>query len=244
MKRCCKRAQKFMNRHAAKTLCARQDRPAIGATSTPSPSTQTRLNSRSPKPLNRLLDSTPPCDNWLDSFRLQLKLNPTPLNILVNEAIETNRAEMAVKQIELSVDLPPTLCVLDVDPTRFIQVISNLLHNSTKFTEPGGSIRVVAHINASGEGNLMELNLSVIDTGIGISAELLPHVFTMSTQGERGSFRPGLGIGLALARRLVEMRGGQIDKRSDGPGTGSEFIIRLPLSAADMQPLSAQHDTV
>ena len=70
MKRCCKRAQKFMNRHAAKILCAGQDRPAIGATSTPSPSTQTRLNQRSPKPPNRLLDSIPSCDNWLDSFRL------------------------------------------------------------------------------------------------------------------------------------------------------------------------------
>ena len=78
----------------------------------------------------------------------------------------------------------------------------------------------------------MELSLSVIDSGIGISAELLPNIFKMFTQGERASSLPGLGIGLALARRLVEMHGGRIDVRSDGPGTGSEFVIRLPHSGA------------
>ena len=107
----------------------------------------------------------------------------------------------------------------------------NLLHNATKFTEPGGSIRVAAHVSGS-DNNKMELRLSVIDSGIGISAELLPHIFEMFTQGEGGSSQPGLGIGLALARRLVEMHGGRIDARSDGPGTGSEFVIRLPHSGA------------
>jgi len=163
---------------------------------------------------------------------------------LVNSAIEANRAAIAAKQIELSVDLPPTLCVLDVDPTRFIQVISNLLHNATKFTEPGGSIRVSAHVGGSDGSKLMELSLSVIDSGIGISAELLPHIFELFTQGDRGSSLPGLGIGLALARRLVEMHGGQIAGRSNGLGKGSEFVIRLPLSATDVQPRSAEQITV
>ena len=180
----------------------------------------------------------------ITSGKLELQPEPTPLNMLVNSAIEANRAAIAAKQIELSVDLPKTPCVLDVDPTRFIQVISNLLHNATKFTEPGGSLRVSAHVGGSDGGKRMDLSLSVIDSGIGMSAELLPRIFELFTQGERGSPLPGLGIGLALARRLVEMHGGQIDARSDGPGTGSEFVIRLPLSATDMQPHSAEHITV
>ena len=175
----------------------------------------------------------------INAGKIQLLPEPTPLDTLVNSAIEANRAAIAAKQIELSVDLPQTLLLLDVDPTRFIQVISNLLHNATKFTEPGGSIRVSAHFNRSAGGEPSELILSVVDSGIGISAELLPHIFELFTQGNRGSSQPGLGIGLALARRLVEMHGGQVDARSDGPGTGSEFVIRLPLSATEEQPRSA-----
>ncbi len=167
----------------------------------------------------------------ISAGKIQLRPEPTPLNTMVSSAIEANRPAMAAKQIELSVDLPSTLCVLDVDPTRVIQVISNLLHNATKFTEPGGSIRVAAHVGGS-DNNKMELRLSVLDSGIGISAELLPNIFEMFTQGEGGSSQPGLGIGLALARRLVEMHGGRIDARSDGSGTGSEFVIRLPHSGA------------
>ena len=180
----------------------------------------------------------------ITSGKLQIGPEPTPLDMLVNSAIEANRAAIAVKQIELSVDLPTTLCVLNVDPTRFIQVISNLLHNSMKFTEPGGSIRIAAHVGGSDGGKLMELNLSVTDSGIGISAELLPHIFKLFTQGEGGSSLPGLGIGLALARRLVEMHGGQIDARSDGPRTGSEFVIRLPLSVTDAPRRSAEEITI
>ena len=180
----------------------------------------------------------------ITSGKLQLQSEPTPLNTLVNSAIEANRAAIAAKQIELSVDLPPTLCVLDVDPTRFIQVISNLLHNATKFTAPRGSIRVSAHIGGESGGKLTELRLSVIDSGIGIAAELLPHIFELFTQGARGSSVPGLGIGLALARQLVEMHGGQLDARSDGLGTGSEFVIRLPLSAPEKQPRSAEQIAV
>ena len=180
----------------------------------------------------------------ITSGKLQLQPEPTPLDTLVNGAIEANRAAIAVKQIELSVNLPTTLCVLNVDPTRFIQVISNLLHNATKFTEPGGFIRVAAHVSGADGGKLTELSLSVIDSGIGISVELLPHIFKLFTQGERGSSLPGLGIGLALARQLVEMHGGHIAARSDGPGTGSEFVIRLPLSAAAVQPRSAEQMSV
>ena len=176
----------------------------------------------------------------ITSGKLRLQPEPTPLDMLVNGAIEANRAAIAAKQIELKIDLPTTLCLLDVDPTRFIQVISNLLHNATKFTEPGGSICVAAHVGSSDGTKLKELSLSVIDSGIGISAELLPHIFKLFTQGERGSSLPGLGIGLALARRLVEMHGGKIDALSNGSGTGSELLIRLPLSSTAEQPRSAE----
>ena len=165
----------------------------------------------------------------ITSGKIQLQREPTTLSSLVTSAIEPSRAAITAKQIRLTVDLPEPSCVLDVDPTRFVQVISNLLHNATKFTGAGGSIVVSAHI--SGDGlTPRELSLSVRDSGIGIPAEFQPRVFDLFTQGARGSSEPGLGIGLALARRLVDMHGGQIELRSKGTGHGSEFIIRVPVS--------------
>ena len=167
----------------------------------------------------------------ITSGKIHLQREPTPLSSLLTHAIDANRAAITAKQIQLKVDVPETLCVLDVDPTRFVQVINNLLHNATKFTDSGGSIHVSARAgNQDGTASSPELALSVIDSGIGIPADFLPRVFDLFTQGARGSSQPGLGIGLALARRLVEMHGGRIEARSDGFGSGSEFIIRVPLS--------------
>jgi CheY-like chemotaxis protein len=147
----------------------------------------------------------------------------------VNSAIEANRAAITAKKIELSVDLPQSRCVLDVDPTRFVQVLSNLLHNATKFTEARGAIRVSGRVSESHADARSELALSVSDSGIGIRREFLPRVFDLFSQADGGSSQAGLGIGLALARRLVEMHGGEIEARSEGPGRGSEFVIRLPV---------------
>jgi two-component system CheB/CheR fusion protein len=105
-----------------------------------------------------------------------LQREHVPLDGLLNTAVEANREAIARKNIGLRVDLPPTPCVLGVDPARFVQVVSNLLHNATKFTEPGGSIRISARVERSNDGK-PELRLSAIDTGSGISAELLPRVF-------------------------------------------------------------------
>jgi CheY-like chemotaxis protein len=148
----------------------------------------------------------------------------------VSSAIEANRAAITAKKIDLSVYLPQSRCVLDVDPTRFVQVLSNLLHNATKFTEPGGAIHVSGRVSESHRDAPAELALSVSDSGIGIPRDFLPRVFDLFSQGDGGSSQAGLGIGLALARRLVEMQGGEIEVRSEGPGRGSEFVIRLPLS--------------
>jgi CheY-like chemotaxis protein len=107
--------------------------------------------------------------------------------------------------------------------------MSNVLHNATKFTNAGGTIRVAAREVESDTGR-RELALSVTDTGVGIPADLLPRIFELFAQGSPATSQSGLGIGLALARQLVEMHGGRIVARSAGPGEGSEFVISLPLS--------------
>jgi CheY-like chemotaxis protein len=107
------------------------------------------------------------------------------------------------------------------------QVVGNLLSNAAKYTEPGGNI----WLTALQEGG--ELVLRVRDTGIGISADVLPRIFDLFVQAERRLDRAqgGLGIGLTLVRRLVEMHGGSVTAHSDGPGKGSEFVVRLPAPA-------------
>jgi signal transduction histidine kinase len=138
--------------------------------------------------------------------KIHLERRPTPLADLVSHAVEVNRAAIDKAGLQLSVALPPMACLLDVDPTRFVQVLSNLLHNATKFTGRGGQIFVSAEIDegAAGPG----VALTVRDTGIGIAPETLPFVFDLFTQGDRGDRASlGLGIGLALARQLIEMLG-------------------------------------
>lgn len=114
-------------------------------------------------------------------------------------------------------------------------MISNLLDNATKFTEDGGTIRLAGHISDGDTHLPRQLTLSVFDFGIGISREFLPRVFELFSQGVAKSSHSGLGIGLALARRLVEIHGGEIDVRSEGPRRGSEFVIRMPLATRPPQ---------
>ena len=147
-------------------------------------------------------------DDLLDVSRITtgkivLQREPTPLGTLVHSAVEANRAAMAAKRIDLSVDLPQDACVIDVDPTRFVQILSNLLHNAAKFTNDGGSVSISARITPPTSDGMRQVSIAVIDSGIGIPSEMLPRVFDLFTQGETRSSQPGLGIGLALARRLV-----------------------------------------
>ena len=117
---------------------------------------------------------------------------------------------------------------MDADPTRLAQVFSNLLNNAAKYTERGGHIWLTAERQGS------DVVVSVRDTGVGIAADMLPSVFEMFTQVDRSLERSqgGLGIGLTLVKRLVEMHGGSVEARSDGPGKGSEFVVRLPVVVA------------
>ncbi len=165
----------------------------------------------------------------ITSGKIALQREPTLLAHLVDGAVEANRAVLAAKQIELRVALPEPPCVLDVDPTRFIQILSNLVHNAVKFTGHGGLVSIAAAVTSAGNAR-PGVSISVADSGIGISPELLPRVFDLFTQGDAPSSQPGLGIGLALARRLVELHDGSLDARSEGAGRGSEFVIRLPVS--------------
>ena len=124
--------------------------------------------------------------------------------------------------------------LLEADATRIVQVLCNLLHNAAKYTEPGGEIRVSAAREAE------DAVIRVADNGRGITTEMLPRVFDLFVQGERTLARSegGLGVGLTLVRRLVELHGGSISAVSEGLGQGAEFVVRLP--CGDRQPVSAQ----
>jgi signal transduction histidine kinase len=128
----------------------------------------------------------------------------------------------------LAVEIPPDGLEVHGDPVRLAQVVSNLLTNAARYTEPGGHIEV----RAWREGE--EVALSVADDGQGLSEDLLPRVFDLFVQGPRSIDRRegGLGIGLTLVRSLVALHGGQVEARSDGPGKGSTFLVRLPVLTA------------
>ena len=117
----------------------------------------------------------------ITSGKIVLQREPTLLAGLVHSAVETNRAALDAKRIELSVDLPTSPCVIDVDPTRFVQILSNLLHNAAKFTNDGGSVPITATIAQPTDDLNPRLSISVVDSGIGISPELLPRVFDLFT---------------------------------------------------------------
>jgi CheY-like chemotaxis protein len=156
--------------------------------------------------------------------------------VVLQSAIEAARPAIDAQGHALEVHVPATPLWTYADPTRLAQVLSNLLNNAVKYTGRGGTIRVRG---AAGDG---QVSLTVEDTGVGIPAEMLPLVFDMFTQfpGHRARSRGGLGIGLTLAKRLVERHGGTIDARSEGTDRGSAFTITLPAAApADGLALTA-----
>ena len=145
---------------------------------------------------------------------------------MIDRAIETSRPLINQCQHQLSVSMPNEPLWLNVDAARMEQVLTNLLTNAAKYTDRGG------HFSLTAECEDDQAVVRVRDTGIGIEDTLMPHVFQLFTQSQRGLARSqgGLGIGLSVAKRLVEMHGGTIDALSEGPGKGSEFIVRLPVS--------------
>ncbi len=183
-------------------------------------------------------------DDLLDVSRisrnkLELRKERVDLSEVVRVAIETSRPLLEEGGHELTVTLPSSPILLDVDQTRLAQVFSNLLNNAAKYTEAGG--RVALHAEQQGK----DIVVSVKDSGVGIPAEMLPRIFEMFAQVDRHLDRSqgGLGIGLTLAKRLVEMHGGSIEAQSAGPGKGSEFRIRLPV-VSPSEPAEPESDGV
>jgi len=180
-------------------------------------------------------------DDLLDVSRITLgKVNlekqTVELATLMTGSVETSRPAIDARRHRLTVSLPPKGVRVDVDPTRLIQVIGNLLTNAAKYTDEGGQIFLTT------EQTSRHVFIRVRDTGIGISRELLPRVFDLFIQGDRSLARSegGLGIGLTLVHRLVEMQGGTVEATSAGPGKGSEFVVCLPLSPAKEQPVKKE----
>jgi signal transduction histidine kinase len=138
-------------------------------------------------------------------------------------AVETAQPIIDRKGHLLSLGYPSSLVTVEADPARLTQIFANLLVNAAKYTAPNGRIFFGAGIEGA------DIVIRVSDNGMGIAPDLLPHVFDMFTQGPEsaGSIVEGLGIGLAITRGLVELHGGRIEARSDGEGTGAEFIVRL-----------------
>jgi PAS domain S-box-containing protein len=164
--------------------------------------------------------------------KIDLRTERVRLAAVIESAVETSRPLIEQMGHELTVTLPEQAITLDADPTRLAQVFLNLLTNSAKYSEPGGHIRLAAERQGS------DVVVSVTDTGIGIPAEQLPRIFLMFTQVERSleKAQGGLGIGLCLVKRLVEMHGGSIEAKSGGPGQGSEFVVRLPVIVEESGP--------
>jgi signal transduction histidine kinase/CheY-like chemotaxis protein len=175
-------------------------------------------------------------DDLLDVSRisrglLELKREPLDLGAIVTAAVESVRTWFEKRDQQVSLEIAAGLFT-DADPTRIAQIVTNLLHNAAKFTSKGGAIR----IEALREGD--EAFVRVSDSGAGIRPDQIERVFDMFARVERPGVaaEPGLGIGLALARRLAEMHGGALLLASEGEGRGATFSLRLPLSGAPVAP--------
>jgi signal transduction histidine kinase len=168
-------------------------------------------------------------DDLLDVSRIRqgkIKLQKEPLELaeVIAQAVEQSRPLMEARQHQLTVKCPDEPIRLEADATRLTQVVANLLNNAAKYMNEGG------HIWLTVERKQREAVLRVRDNGIGITSAMLPHVFDLFAQSDRAlrKSRVGLGIGLTLVRRLVEMHGGTVQAFSEGSDKGSEFVVRLP----------------
>lgn len=157
--------------------------------------------------------------------KIALARKPVEVATVIESALETASSLIEERGHQLTVDIIDRNLRVDGDPLRLAQVLDNLLSNAAKYTEPGGRIALTVRQEGS------EVAVRVRDTGIGIAPDTLPVIFELFTQAnpENGARQSGLGIGLALVRRLVQMHGGRISAYSDGTGLGSEFVIHLPL---------------
>lgn len=182
--------------------------------------------------LNDLLDVS-----RVTQGKISLRLENVDLAAVISNALQGVRPLVEQRGHKLQVQLPSQPIYLKGDPTRLAQLLSNLLSNAAKYTEPGGSI------NLSTAQIADQIEIRVQDTGVGMTPELITRIFDLFAQAERSLDRSqgGLGVGLTVARRLVELHGGTIEATSPGPGCGSEFIVRLPTRIEQSEP-SSNHE--
>jgi PAS domain S-box-containing protein len=182
-------------------------------------------------------------DDLLDVSRItrgkiELRRETVEVDQIVALGVEMAAGALAEREHKLTVKLPKRALHVEGDLTRLTQVVFNLLSNSAKYTDPGGQIELKVRRDHD------QAVLRVRDNGIGMPPDLVPRVFDLFTQGERLPDRAqgGLGLGLTLVRQLIELHGGTVEASSAGPGLGSEFVLRLPLtasSAGSAQPAAA-----
>jgi len=172
-------------------------------------------------------------DDLLDVSRLttgQITLRRQPVDVrdIVGDAIETCREMIDAKGHSVTTDLPVDALLVDGDRIRLVQVVTNILNNAAKFTADGGDVEIAAGCHDG------VIDIRVRDTGVGISEDRLPHIFDLFVQSDQSPDRAhgGLGVGLTLARRLVDLHGGTLTATSAGAGCGSEFRIALPRATA------------
>lgn len=187
-------------------------------------------------------------DDLLDTSRIatgKLHFEPKPidLNVAVKAAVDTVRASAAQRNIQLSVSLWPSAMVVMGEPVRLQQIAWNLVSNAIKFTDPGGTVEVVTELDGT------HVKLTVIDSGIGIEPEFLPHVFDRFRQADGSTSRRhgGLGLGLAIADALAKMHGGRLEAQSEGVGRGATFAFYVdvaPDTRVVLEPVSKERQSL
>jgi PAS domain S-box-containing protein len=178
---------------------------------------------RQVKKMTRLIDDLLDLSR-ISHGKLELKTHRAELGAVIRESVDAVQVQVERASQLLVLELPAAPVFIEGDPTRLAQAFGNLLDNACKYTEHGGRISIVVEPQGT------YVLIRVRDTGIGIEPEMLPRVFDMFSQADRSleRSRGGLGIGLTLVKRIIELHGGSVQARSGGVGTGSEFVVTLP----------------
>jgi len=160
--------------------------------------------------------------------RMELKREHVEIDTILKSAVESVRRRLEAKQHVLSIEVPARGAMVFADPVRLSQVFSNLLGNAIKYMAPAGRIEMLAQVDDT------QVQVFVRDSGVGMSAAVMPHIFGMFQQSEASLelAEGGIGIGLSIVRAIVELHGGAVRASSDGPGCGSELVVVLPLAPA------------
>lgn len=196
------------------------------------------LLKRQLKHLRRLIDDLLDVSR-ITSGRVHLRREALLLETVIAHSLDAARPLIDERRHKLVLNLPPQPLHVDGDPVRLTQVFGNLLTNAAKYTAEGGEIALSAELV---DGPSPSVVVRVRDNGTGIAEDMLERVFELFTQADAGGSRTqmGLGIGLALARALAELHGGSIHATSDGPGKGSEFVVRLPVGEPARAPVTSE----